>query len=370
MWTSEFLAPRSPSSGHIGLVPTSSRRVLLSFFSCHQWGDNWCLEDLSLWSPDDTKAATEKYANQQGSISDAHIRAATPSLLAPSALSLNTVSALLPRPSSISTSINSTSSPPSDFRATMFSSEKGFSLPNDVLTDGSRAVGAFSRPYPVATVGVPVSIDFEIKSSVFKMVVEIYPDDECTLEKPTEIFLPWVHYGSSIGFEDDKANATFSSRAASDDSNETAVGGRQQAPSSPSSMLKADRGTVDSISPSSPSPSSSRTTRSSPTAKLPSFHLDVDVEISTGRYEIEGQTLRWWYSPPTVPRLSTTQRASEGDPEVPGGFATKPTPGEEYRPSTYTIKVKRRGGAKKETVAAGGSAAGRAGFWEVCSKWL
>ena len=256
----------------------------------------------------------------------------------------------------------------------MFSSEKGISLPDDVLTDGSRAVGAFSRPFPVATVGVPVSLDFEIKSSVFKMSVAMYPDDEAKLDAPTEIFLPWIHYGSAKGFPSDSTRKTkgessedFNPRAASGESETTAV------PSSPpSSISKAKRDEVETTvvdpAPSSPSTTTTatttlatKTTPSSPTAKLPPFEIDVDVVISTGRYEIEGQILRWWYSPPTVPRLSATPQTNDAN-----GFARPPS-SDEPKPSIYTIQVKRRGGPIKSTVASGGK---ESSFWEVCSKFF
>ncbi|KAL7415983.1 glycoside hydrolase superfamily [Mrakia frigida] len=354
--------------------------------NCHQWGDNWCLEDLSLWSADDTKAANEKYANEQGSISESdgdrpngsrfgtvsRTPYANSSSLAPSALSLNTISALLPRPSSTTESVASEVNQPDplSFKATMFSSEKGISLPDDVLTDGSRAVGAFARPFPIATVGVPFSLDFEIKSSVFKMSVEMYPDDEATLDAPTEIFLPWIHYGSAKGLPSDSTRKTngesseeFNPRATSGDSDTTAVH-----PSPPSSISKAKRDEIETtiVDPAPSSPSTTTTTSTaispkptptSPTAKLPPFEIDVDVVVSTGRYEIDGQILRWWYSPPTVPRLSA---------DLAGGFARPPS-SDEPKPSIYTIQVKRRGGPIKSTVASGGK---ESGFWEVCSKFF
>lgn len=270
-----------------------------------------------------------------------------------------------------------TAEEPQSFRATMFSSEQGFALPNDVLTDGSRAVGAFSRPYPIATVGVPVSLDFEIKSSTFTMVVEIYADDPVT-EKPTEIFLPWVHYGSEKGFEDPgeerkgtsgggNAGQEFSPRAPSGDSDSTAV--QDATPSPPSSINKQPvKTTTTHLDSPSPSPTSSSTS-SPPTARLPPFHLDVDVQISTGRFTIEGQILKWYYSPPHTAVLSAhPSSAPRPAGIVPGAYETEgsATPGP--KPARYTIKVKRRGGPIKSTVASGGPGGG--GFWEVCSRWF
>ena len=384
----------SPSAGSFVQVSSVADETL--FLSCHEWGDNWNLEDLSLWSYEDTKDALEKEENQTGGLSNRPngSRVSLPrtqpySSAAPSALSLNTMSALLPNKASLRADGTPTSATPSEtfpataeeppsFRATMFSSEKGFALPNDVLTDGSRAVGAFSRPYPIATVGVPVSLDFEIKSSTFTMVVEIYGDDEVT-EKPTEIFLPWVHYGSDKGFEKPGSSSSrktgnedsahegsqeINVRAPSGDSDTTAVQSTPTPPSPPSSISKQPAKVTTATITHHDSPSSSSSSANTPTARLPAFELDVDVQVSTGRYTIEGQILKWYYSPPPMPKLS----AHPVSGVVPGAYETDGSATAGPKPARYTIKVKRRGGPIKSTVASGGKGGG--GLWEVCSRWL
>ncbi len=48
---------------------------------------------------------------------------------------------------------------------------------DDVLTDGARAVKAFSRPYPVASVETPIDIQFNISKAEFRMVVRVRAED-------------------------------------------------------------------------------------------------------------------------------------------------------------------------------------------------
>ena len=113
---------------------------------------------------------------------------------------------------------------------------------------------SFVRPYPIATGGVPVSIDFDIKTSIFKLVVE--PDNALGNEA-TEIYLPDVHYGK-----------TNSGRTTS-----VELG------------MKVDaelEGTYRS--------------------RLVSWHesqadIEVDVQVSSGRYEIQGNILKWYHEP-------------------------------------------------------------------------
>ncbi len=52
-----------------------------------------------------------------------------------------------------------------------------WSNPYDFLTDGARAVRAFVRPFPVAVVGLPSDIQFDIKKAEFKLTVRVRPED-------------------------------------------------------------------------------------------------------------------------------------------------------------------------------------------------
>jgi hypothetical protein len=60
--------------------------------------------------------------------------------------------------------------------------------------DGGRAVRAFSRPYPIWTIGKPLTLTFDLKKSLFKYTFEM-PNNK----KPKcAIFIPQVHYENGI----------------------------------------------------------------------------------------------------------------------------------------------------------------------------
>lgn len=48
----------------------------------------------------------------------------------------------------------------------------------------------FSRPYPMATVGRPYKLTFDVKTRIFEY--QFYPD--LTIKQPSEIFVPPLHY--------------------------------------------------------------------------------------------------------------------------------------------------------------------------------
>lgn len=88
------------------------------------------------------------------------------------------------------------------------------------LTNGARAVGAFARPWPIAVVGVPTNIQFNIARAEFKLTVKVTADDmqRSILSSPTsassssrressdssekeecaatEIFIPLIHFAA------------------------------------------------------------------------------------------------------------------------------------------------------------------------------
>ncbi|KZP06557.1 hypothetical protein FIBSPDRAFT_966349 [Athelia psychrophila] len=70
-----------------------------------------------------------------------------------------------------------------------------------------------------------------------------------------------------------------------------------------------------------------------PLGRIPADVLDLDVQVSAGRWAVEGQTLRWWYPVPTV---------SEGQVE-------------------YTIEIRRRG----DVIKTAGEPAAEAGWLDV-----
>lgn len=288
----------------------------------HEWGDNWNLEDLSLWSVDDTRRIDEQPKTQSDAMSAASHRRLLGS-------QTNLPQGYPSSNAASSTSLPSIADSPSQqqqpaepvFKASMFSMSEGVELPRDVLTNGSRAVGAFSRPYPVATNGVPASIDFDIKSSTFKLSVNVWPDDIISDATPTEIYLPWIHYASKTGFTkaSTKTLSTTTTTAGStpsEASDTTAVDVKAEA--------THHEAAIDG---------------SGATARLPPFEIDVVVEISHGRFEIDGQTLRWWYPSPAARSWASS-----------GGDGKR----------TYSLVVKRRGGPLKEVSSASSTS------WDVC----
>ncbi|KAG8725591.1 hypothetical protein FRC12_024176, partial [Ceratobasidium sp. 428] len=210
----------------------------------HEWGDGWNLEDFSIWSADDAK-----------------------------------------RNSPIVTS------PTCDIPANQL---------YEFITSGTRGVGAFARPWPIATVGTPIHLEFDIEKARFEMRVRVTPEDQCEREEGkeelgTEVYIPLVHYATESVFRGDSNNGRSGSKG-----------------DSPSPLSD------DVLSPSrfdfNPSTKSSIQILSSigTLAKPEMYALEVDV--SEGRWSMDGQVLMWWYDVP-----------KEGSKEV-------------------TLKVRRKGG--------------------------
>jgi hypothetical protein len=70
-----------------------------------------------------------------------------------------------------------------------------------LITDGARAVGAFCRPFPVATVGTVKKADFDISSSTFTLSITVSPEDFTGEDMATEVYLPFVHYAKTLKSE-------------------------------------------------------------------------------------------------------------------------------------------------------------------------
>lgn len=189
----------------------------------HRWGENWNGEDLSVWSLDDRKPSPlQALPSAEASTSSLPKYASPTSTLSPT----STSSLLQPSLTSLSRS-----APP-------------YAPAQDIDYDsGARAIESFVRPYPIATAGLPKSVDFDVKSSTFTFTLEARADDLRTGNEslPTEIFLPAVHYGAAAGSEAEDAKPLFE---ASTDA------------------------------------------------------LDLDVKVSRGRWETEGQVLKWHHGRP------------------------------------------------------------------------
>ncbi|KAI5828833.1 glycoside hydrolase family 5 protein [Schizophyllum commune Tattone D] len=317
--------------------------------SCHDWGDGWNMEDLSLWSEDDLRGGEEAKGGP-----------------AASSLTLATLNG-----------------------GSRSCGGKGPANPYAFLTDGARAVRAFARPFPEKVVGRATSIEFDIGKAEFKVSVRVSAADKPRRrtdsdaereeeEVATEIFLPLVHYAAPRWVEASRAGGyPADSRNAS-----TVIGHGQSAKNSAEQEQERDQipepqSAVTTVAPSLPeiktvssldiqrpestnqsSPAaptlvptslqpsgkstptlSKRSSRSSLSANELTALLgedgliDVDVVVSEGRWAVEGQTLRWWYDVP-----------ADGEKEL-------------------TIEVRRKGGPIK--VKAMGEAQAAGWWWQA-----
>ena len=296
--------------------------------SSHMWGDGWNMEDLSLWSQDDTR----KDRCPGPSMRVDTLRSAQSSTALLRSTSTFGSELRLPRlATGSSISLRTLANPESDGDSTkVHAGSNSWKNAYDFLTDGARAVKAFCRPWPIATVGTPKDIQFTIANTEFKLTVVVSPEDlpqkrlesdppssssSSTLSssssslcedlddpsyprKPSEIYLPLVHYAHP-----NLVSTTYGQTLSSLDD------------------LGPDGENISRVFPPPPGKNGSATTlvavpRSPTDGPCP---LSIDVEVSDGTWEIRGQTLKWWYP---IPR--------------PGG-----------EPKEYTIKVKRTGGSIK-----------------------
>lgn len=279
--------------------------------STHEWGDGWNLEDLSLWSPDDLRTQAKE---------ETMMRAPDSSMLTLSAGSTKGPSKPWMTSASASTLSLATLSLGGRPGAATETPQAWRGL-YDFLTDGARAVKAFCRPYPIATVGSPVNIQFDINKATFKMTVRVRaedapqlastpsspalssasssssPQDDPKDQVPTEIYVPIVHFARRVRQGD------------SDESYDP-----DSAPASTASTRPASMVASDSLGASYASAASSSTLIPREIA-----HLALDVKVSAGRWEVDGQRLRWWYPVP-----------AEGEPDA-----------------EYEIEIRRTGGAIK-----------------------
>ena len=195
--------------------------------NCHQWGDQWNGEDLSLWSkdtqsPDAAKriAAFNKMPPAVASASlrddptgnNARHQRAHQHTVATSVQSIGADSALGPSIHSKQSTVDSLAengvvgggkghvrartSP----EAQMFSTRKPM-LPTEDLNEGARALAAFLRPYPMRTSGIPLSLSFEYNTKQKQFRYLFHNDREvpqANAGSGTEIFLPRMHYGSHV----------------------------------------------------------------------------------------------------------------------------------------------------------------------------
>ena len=255
--------------------------------NCHDWGDGWNMEDLSLWSEDDLrwKRKNQRHSDDSATLFGQGDDSSKAGLLKPTQIPSRTPSAV-----SLGTMMS----------AQQFESDlvRWKENPYEFLTDGARAVKAFSRPFPAKVVGKSSDIQFDISKAQFKLVVTVRPEDRLKAgtsseeETATEIYVPLVHYAHSrllpsTPSADGAANASGS--------------------------VSKNASTMDLQQ--SLSQSSTSTTVTAPSVYEKDM-LDLEVEVSAGRWSVDGQLLKWWYDVPEA-----------GSPPV-----------------EYTIQIRRRGG--------------------------
>ncbi|KAK4684824.1 hypothetical protein P7C73_g5338, partial [Tremellales sp. Uapishka_1] len=217
----------------------------------HQWGDNWNGEDLSIWSADDY-ARSIRYDESKASV--------TP-MVAQQTISTASSSATL-------TSTNTSTPSPAQVQAGI--------IPASLILAGARAIGAVCRPFPIAIVGVPERIDFVIATTTFKLAIRVSAHDVSNDETMTEIYVPYVHYAKSLG---QTAGSMYA-----EPSEET----------SRANLLDVHGGEKEETGP---------------------LVNDVKVVLSTGRYELRGQTLKWFYpTPSSGARVHTIEITRNGGP--------------------------------------------------------
>lgn len=263
----------------------------------HAWGDLWNMEDLSLWSVDDLRPRGEASVYQANGDKSSAMLLATPRGRSRSMVGFSPTDVFSSRyPSQLSLA---TMAGANDERGSMpdIASFNRWDSAFDFLTDGARAVKAFSRPYPTATIGVPIDMQFDIAKAEFRMVVRVRAEDapitisvatsrpgtpssHSTAYNPkpeppaTEIFLPIVHFAAdlTVGSLLDKTRCRPDSVPDVDIDDEPVR-------SRSSETLRAVADT----------PYPPQALRNS---------LAAAVFVSAGRWELDGTRLRWWYPVP------------------------------------------------------------------------
>ncbi|KAL9932926.1 hypothetical protein V8E36_008181 [Tilletia maclaganii] len=312
----------------------------------HEWGDGWNGEDLSLWGIDDIKqlgAADSKAAqeSEQSSGNDIHLAAPSQSaLLSESSSSLEQSG--MRKSSTFKLDFGTDSATTTNGNKEVTTTGKSqLNLP--VLSNGARSAAAFIRPFPVACNGVPVEINFDIKTSEFEFVLEVeeadlgaqqhgsakiatdregraYDDGNVARSSrssgvlPTEIFLPYIHYAkdgnaaAAMGNFDANSgsNGAGSSRSSANGgggSKDGRLRGRRRettqesgntsltaSSSSLSTSTDAGAGLLGGGGSSSTSTSRSALIAS---AEPDPIEYDVEVQVSAGTWEIRDQYLYW-----------------------------------------------------------------------------
>ncbi|ORY29528.1 cytoplasm protein [Naematelia encephala] len=267
----------------------------------HRWGDLWNGEDLSIWSIDNCRKEGSSVDPQKKVSSDA----------SQSKLSVDVVTV-----ASASERQNGDISRSGDSSSTLSKStalvnytpkgiETGVGITPRLLLDGARAIGAICRPFPIATIGAPERIDFDIATTVFKLSVRVRHQDHVPEGVATEIYLPYIHYAASLGpsmtapsaYVENELRSNMSSTSLSSTKDNSTSGRVKDTLRHPAQHLEAH---VHSSGDTTPSPSTSkfRSTTPIPSSAPANLTLDIDVSVSAGSFVTSGQKLSWTYPIP------------------------------------------------------------------------
>ncbi|KAK1220614.1 hypothetical protein PQX77_016563 [Marasmius sp. AFHP31] len=281
--------------------------------SCHDWGDGWNMEDLSLWSEDDLGVTgggplRSLYENDRNDSGETMYRLGPDDSKAVLLRKNVEPVSSLPKSAAAAASTYSLATLSGPGVAAMMSRWR--ENPYDLLTDGARAVRAFARPFPSKVVGRPEEIQFDINKAHFKLVVDVRPEDRLKPggvddEDPaTEIFVPLVHFAHSRLLPSSKSSKRI--RNAPPDCLETGdrVISRIESRNASTIILEEPNGRF------SESNSASTSYNSTPAMPTPNLSwrgltddddlLDLEVTVSAGRWSVHGQVLKWWYDVPPV----------------------------------------------------------------------
>ncbi|KAH8915802.1 glycoside hydrolase family 5 protein [Atractiella rhizophila] len=225
--------------------------------SSHEHGDLWNGEDFSLFSADDARMkARERSALTLGPPSKTFLSSSSQSLTSQNYTPYESTTQLSKVP--FNGSRTHLTGPTLESLATMGTTESTLEMLQ--LNDGTRALSAFCRPYPMATVGKPVDINFDIKSSTFTLTIEVAFDDVASDGLATVVYVPHVHYAAHP--------RDIAPQIREDE-------GKEQARRETNLSVDSDSDEEDR------------------------WALDLDVSVSSGTWESDGQLLRWYYARPS-----------------------------------------------------------------------
>ncbi|KAG8738368.1 hypothetical protein FRC11_001442, partial [Ceratobasidium sp. 423] len=185
----------------------------------HMWGDGWNMEYRALWSMDD--------ANRDRGSQGFHIDSSSANLLTEenqdSRNRSESTLGTLRGPAAIDTQqscpqhemlVKPTCSTPDPSTPVEISVDKLY----DFVVVGARGIGALTRPWPVATVGTPTYIDFNISKALFELKIKVTANDrpwggktlirsslsdlgEEDEELSMEVYIPLMHYAANSASE-------------------------------------------------------------------------------------------------------------------------------------------------------------------------